>query len=74
MTDEERTLALKWIECWRRAAPELERMRRERIRNADTGSAIELLQGAYESAIAMWALRRDSGLVEQQRLFGRARS
>lgn len=69
MTDEEKKLTLKWIECWRKAGPELERLRREDIRNADTASAINILDDAFESAILHFPPRQDSGLVEQQRLF-----
>lgn len=71
MTGAEREKILKWIECWRKAGPELERMRREDIRNADTSLAIEILADAFESALVHFPPRQDSGLVEQQRLFRR---
>lgn len=73
MTEAERENTLKWIRAWEKAGPELERMRREDIRNADTCAAIEILDDAFESALLHFPLRQDSGLVEQQRLFRGAR-
>lgn len=69
MTEEEKKLTLKWIECWRKAGPELEKLRREDIKNADTAWAIDILDDAFESAILHFSAREGSGLVEQQRLF-----
>jgi hypothetical protein len=73
MTPEERELTKKWIEIWRRAAPELERIRREEIRAADTARAIEALSGAFIAARCDHPPRPTSGLVEQQRRFHRRR-
>ncbi len=69
-TPEELALAKKWLETWKRAGPELERIRREEIRKTDTPTAVALLAGAFESARFMGLPQRpSSGLVEQQRLF-----
>jgi len=38
-----------WIEAWRIAGPELERIRDEELRNLDDASAIGLLGGASSS-------------------------
>jgi hypothetical protein len=73
MTNQEREQTLQWIECWRRAGPELEKIRREEIRNADTVAAIEMLSGGFEHARATRPLRSSCGLVEQQRWFSRLR-
>lgn len=73
MTEEEKRLTLRWIETWRRARPELERIRREEIRNADTQRAMEIFEDAFESARRTHPPRSQSGLVELQRLFARAR-
>jgi hypothetical protein len=62
-----------WVEAWKRAAPELERMRCEEIRRADTESAIPVFDGLFESAIEANPPGPMCGLVEQQRLFGRLR-
>ena len=74
MTEKEKAQTLKWIECWRNAASELEQARRDRIENADTQSAIGLLQDAYQSAVSERRPRDTSGLVEQQKYFSKARS
>ena len=71
MTTEERDRTMKWIEIWRRAGPELERIRWEEIRRADTQRAIELLDGAYRSAVRTGRPSPGSGLTEQQRFFHR---
>lgn len=73
MTEEERQLTLRWIACWRRAGPELERIRAEEIRATDTGRSIQILDDAFESAIRLNPPRPTSGLIEQQRFFAKAR-
>ncbi len=73
MTEEEKQLTLRWIECWRRAGPELERIRAEEIRATDTARSIQILDDAFESAIRLNPPQATSGLIEQQRLFVRAR-
>jgi hypothetical protein len=66
-------LVRRWIENWREAGLELERLRAEEIRNSDTAAAIEQLSDAFESARREWSPPTTSGLVEQQRLFARLR-
>ena len=58
-----------WIESWRAAGPELEAMRREKIRKADTTRSILNLDDAFRSAILTQNLKDSSGMVEQQKLF-----
>ena len=60
---------LAWIESWRVAGPELELMRREKIRKADTTRSILNLDDAFRSAILQQKLNDSSGLVEQQKMF-----
>ncbi|MFZ4695846.1 MAG: hypothetical protein ACOYMV_12040 [Verrucomicrobiia bacterium] len=69
----ERELTLKWIETWRRAGPELERIRREEIRKVETAAAMRALTDAFESALLHSSPSRWSGLVEQQAVFGKSR-
>ena len=64
----------KWLAAWRRAGPELERIRRDEVRHADTRAAIESLAGAFRCAVRDLGTREGSGLAEQQRWFARARS
>ncbi len=71
---DEKALVQKWIETWKQTAPELEELRREEIRTADTRKAIESLDGAFKSAVRHLPPLPDSGLIEQQRLFRRIKS
>jgi hypothetical protein len=73
MTVEEKAHAKKCVSAWQRAEPELERMRREDIRHADTAASIPAFDGLFEGAIRDFPMRLTSGLVEQQRCFRRAK-
>jgi len=64
--------ARRWVEAWMRAAPELERIRFEKVRRARTNDAILLLRDAFESALLNCPAKPTSGLVEQQAHFKRA--
>jgi hypothetical protein len=58
-----------WVEAWKKASPDLQRIRIEEIRAADTRAAIENLATAFQSALLHFPPEPDSGLIEQQRLF-----
>jgi len=73
MDDSQDELTRRWVETWKTAGPQLERLRAEEIRNTDTAQAIEQLDDAYESARLHWTPPTTSGLVEQQRWFARLR-
>ncbi len=73
MTEEEKALTRKCLDAWRQAAPVLEQMRREDIRNADTVKAMQLLDDAFDAAVWMTPPRETSGLVELQRILMRSR-
>ena len=66
-------LEKKWMAAWRRAGPEMERIRRSEIRRADTQKAIQVLDDAFQSALLHQGGDACSGLVEQQRHFARTR-
>ena len=70
MTEEERIRSTKCVEAWKRAGPELERLRREDIRQVDTIKSMPAFDGAFESAVSHFPPQPTSGLIEQQRLFG----
>jgi hypothetical protein len=74
MTEQEKADARKWIEAWKRATPELERMRRQDIRDADTARSIPAFDGLFEAAVRDFPPKPTSGLVEQQRLFRKNRT
>jgi hypothetical protein len=59
----------EWVAAWKRAGPELERVRREELRTLDAYAAIALLVGPADYTVEPRAPRPSSGLVEQQRLF-----
>ena len=64
----------EWVETWRRAGPELERIRREEIRATDTMGGLEAFKGLVRRALDDCPPRATSGLVEQQAIFSRLRS
>jgi hypothetical protein len=73
MEADERALLERWIEAWRKAGPELERIRRDEVRRTtDTVRAIRDLSAEGRS-MPPGPPRPTSGLVEQQALFGKVR-
>ena len=66
-------LGRRWVAAWRRAAPELERIRRQELRELDTYAAITLLCGPADYTVPPRAAKPTSGLVEQQCIFQRMR-
>jgi hypothetical protein len=74
MDELERQRTLEWIATWRRAGPELERIRRDEIRRSDTAVAVALLEDVTAAALRMNPPKSWSGLVEQQAVFMRGRS
>lgn len=73
MSAREKAQARQWMSAWRRAEPELERMRRDEIRRADTAASIPAFDGLFEGAVRDFPPKPMSGLVEQQRCFHRAK-
>lgn len=65
--------ARQWVKAWRDAAPHLERVRREELRQLDAYTAITWLCGPADYRTPPRAPKSHSGLVEQQRLFGKLR-
>ena len=63
----------RWVAAWRRAGPDLERIRREELRAIDPREAIRLLCGPWDYRQDPRAPRPGSGLVEQQRWFAEGR-
>lgn len=71
-TPEQIATAKRWIEVWRTAGPELERIHREELRQLDTYRTIALLCGPADYRRSPRAPKPWSGLVEQQAIFMRA--
>ena len=71
-TPEQIALGKKWVETWKRAAVELERIKRKEIRELDTNKTIALLCGNADYTKPPYAPKPWSGLIEMQRLFMKA--
>jgi hypothetical protein len=69
---EEIALGRKWIQTWKAAGPELERIRREELRQIDSIRAISNLCGVVDYTVPPRVARPTSGLIEQQRWFMKA--
>lgn len=73
MTEAERAAIKERIAQWERAAPVLQAVRDEDIRNADTAQAMRTFTGSASWAVIHRPALPTSGLVEQQRWFQKAR-
>ena len=62
----------RWVETWKLAGADLERIRRQEIRELDTYRAIALLCGPADYSRPPRAPKPWSGLVEQQQWFMKA--
>jgi hypothetical protein len=71
-TPEQIANAKRWVQAWKKAGPELERLRREELRRLPPEHSIELLCGPADYTVAPRAPKPTSGLVEQQRWFMKA--
>lgn len=71
-TPEQIAMARRWIETWKLAGEDLERIRRKEIRELDTYRTIALLCGPADYTRPPRAPKPFSGLVEQQRWFMKA--
>ena len=71
-TPEQIALGKKWVEIWKLAAVDLERIKRKEIRELDTYKTISLLCGSADYTKPPHAPKSWSGLIEQQRLFKKA--
>jgi hypothetical protein len=71
-TSEQIAAGRRWVETWRLAGVELERIRRQELRELDTYRTISLLCGPADYTIPPRAPKPFSGLVEQQWWFMKA--
>lgn len=62
----------RWVETWKLAGVELERLRRKELRELDTRKTLALLCGPADYTCPPRAPKPTSGLVEQQRWFSQA--
>jgi hypothetical protein len=61
----------RWVATWQAAGPALEEQKRLELESIDTPTALRQLAAAFALARTRGATRDTSGLVEQQREFGR---
>jgi hypothetical protein len=66
---EQIALGRRWVKAWQDAAPRLEQIRRQELREMDAYTAIALLCGPADYRVPPRAPKSTSGLVEQQRHF-----
>jgi hypothetical protein len=71
-TPEQIAQGRRWVQAWREAGAEMERLRRKELRSLDAYRAIAALCGPADYRVAPRAPRPTSGLVEQQRWFMKA--
>ncbi|MBI4471707.1 MAG: hypothetical protein HY646_03500 [Acidobacteria bacterium] len=71
-TPEQIALGRRWVQTWKQAGPELERIRREELRRIDPIRAIALLCGPADYRVAPRVPKPTSGLIEQQYWFMKA--
>ena len=71
-TPEQIAQGRRWVQAWREAGAEMERLRREELRSLDAFLAIAALCGPADYRVPPRAPLPTSGLVEQQRWFMKA--
>ena len=64
----------QWIESWKRASVALKAVKRHELRTYDYAKNQTVVDGMLQWAFENRALRLNSGLVEQQRLFMKMKS
>jgi hypothetical protein len=69
---EQLALGRRWVETWKLAAVDLERIRRKEIRELDPYKTIALLYHSADYTKPPYAPKPWSGLVEQQQWFKKA--
>ena len=73
MNEQELELTRKWVEIWKQAGPELEKIRRAELKKVSTQQAVSNLADAFEYTRLHFKAKPSSGLVEQQTWFQRFR-
>lgn len=73
MQDQEEHQNRAWVENWAKVGPKLEAIRRRELRQMTYQQRIEAIDTLLQIGCRFAKPRRTSGLVEQQRLFQKAR-
>jgi hypothetical protein len=70
MTEEE---AREYVNRWKQAGPALEKVRREELRNLCDDDVRAQVRALWDIGRQILILRHTTGLIEQQRIFQKAR-
>lgn len=62
-----------WAQTWKKAGPELEKIRLREVRDEDNLLSLQLLARAFNHATSTQPPDQSSGLVEMQRHFAKLR-
>lgn len=73
MPDDDQSRLRAWAEAWARAGPKLEEIRRRDLRGMTYQQRVEAIETLLQIGCRFAKPRTSSGLVEQQRLFRKAR-
>ena len=73
MADLESARTKAWVENWAKVGPQLEAIRRRELRALTYEDRIKAIDALLQIGCAFGKPRTTSGLVEQQRLFQKAR-
>lgn len=73
MTDEEREKMRTWVNNWKETGEIMEKLRREKIRNANLEDAILALDGAFRSALWLSPNLPTSGMIEFHKILSKSK-
>ena len=69
----EKEMMVKWVQTWKAAGPELEKIRLQEVRDADNLRSLQQLACAFNFATRTQPPDQSPGLVEMQRHFAKLR-
>ncbi len=73
MQDQDQEQTRAWVENWAKVGPKLEAIRRRELREMTYQQRIKAINSVLQLGTLLGKPRTTSGLVEQQRLFQKAR-
>ncbi len=62
-----------WVQTWKDAGPELEKIRLREVRDEDTRLSLQFLEAAFNHAVRTQPPDNSPGMVEMQRHFAKLR-
>jgi hypothetical protein len=69
----EREIIRRWVQTWKEAGPELEKIRLREVRDEDDLLSLQILALSFDHAARTRAPDEASGLVDMQRHFAKLR-